>query len=159
MTTGYSFRVKQVTRQRIVVRAVRASLSEWGAALEAALDDVWRYLNTFESVTVGPAMAMIHECGDGTAELAGGFPVAEAIDPDADHQVVELPAGPAGTTLLVGPYERLPEAHAALADWLQSQNRTPVGDPWLIFWATPDEAALPGELRTELVWPLGADPG
>lgn len=150
----YRFRIKDVTAQRLVVRAARATALEWGPALEWLLADVWRYLNAFESVTVGPAMACLHEAPNGQVEIAAGFPVAEPIEVTGEYAIVEMSAGQAGTTLVEGPYERLPEAHAALQEWLIATGHTGSGDPWLIFWATPDDVDLPSELRTELVWPF-----
>lgn len=150
----YRFRLKDVSPQRLVIRAARAPALDWSPALEWLLADVWRYLNTFESVTVGPAMACLHETADGRIEVAAGFPVVEPIDVSGEYAIIEMTAGKAATTLLEGPYERLPDAHAALAEWLRSAGHTPTGDPWLIFWSTPDDVELPSELRTELVWPL-----
>jgi effector-binding domain-containing protein len=150
----YRFRIKDVSPQRIVVRAARATATEWASTLEWLLADVWRYLNTFESVTVGPAMACLHETDDGQFEIAAGFPIAEPVEVVDEYALVEMTAGQAGTTLLEGPYERLPEAHSALHAWLTNQSHALTGDPWLIFWVTPDDVDLPSELRTELIWPL-----
>lgn len=153
----YVVRVKQVTPQRIVVGRTQVAEADWAAALEALLQDVWKFLNTFEDVRVGPAMARLIPMDPGGVWVEAGFPVAEQLDAVAPFSVAALPPGEAATLLLQGPYERLIEAKCALEIWLESQKRRPeaeCGAPWLIFWATPDDVNFPIELRTELVWPL-----
>lgn len=153
----YVVRVKQVTPQFMVVGRTQVAEADWAAAVEALLQDVWKFLNSFEDVRVGPAMARLIPMDSGGVLVEAGFPVAEQLDDVAPFLSAALPAGEAATLLLQGPYERLIEAKSALESWLESQKRRPAaecGAPWLIFWATPDDVNFPSELRTELVWPL-----
>ncbi len=154
---SYVVRVKQVILQRVVVGCMPASETDWAAALETLFQDVWKFLNTFEDVRVGPAMARLIPLDSGGVIVEAGFPVAEPLNDVAPFSIAVLPAGEAATLLLQGPYERLLEATSTLENWLGSEKRRAAADcraPWLIFWATPDDVNLPSELRTELVWPL-----
>lgn len=155
---GYTIRIKSVTPQRLVVGRLSVAQADWGLAGERLLADVWKFLNSFENITVGPAMARLTPNDSGDVLVEAGFPVGVAPDDVEPFSIAELPACQAATLLLIGPYERLPEATAALDDWLKTCGRKSseaMSAPWLVFWATPDDVGLPAELRTELVWPLG----
>lgn len=153
---NYSIRIKDVTPQQLVLARRRCAGAEWGALLEDLLRTVWARLNRYESVTVGPAMARIHELEANQVEVEAGFPVAEPIQIEPPFEIGHLGAGRAATTLHEGPYERLFDAAAALDDWVAGERIDVENAPWFIFWVDPDQAAQPGELRTELVLPIRA---
>lgn len=147
-------RIKEVAPQRLVVGRSVVAIADWGDALSTLLADVWSHLNRYESVTVGPAMARLTDRYDERIEIEAGFPIGEPVEPAPPFAVSLLPAGRAATLLHEGPYQRLAQAHATLTEWTASQQLTPSGAPWLIFWATPDDVDIPADLRTELVWLL-----
>ena len=149
-------RVKTVTPQRLVVGHMPVAAGDWGLAAEKILEDVWKHLNTYDDITVGPAMARLLPAKPGSVLVEAGFPVVQNLGDVEPFQIAQLPGGEAATVLLQGPYERLPEAQAVLEDWLNRERKQGDIAPWLIFWATPDDVQLPSELRTELVWPLRA---
>lgn len=152
-------RLKDVAPQRLVVAAVEAPADNWGPALEALLARVWTYLNTFESVTVGPPMVRWRAIRPGAINLQAGFPAAEPIAASGEFEIVELQAGRAATLLHTGPYERLDAAIDELASWCGSQDLRIVDTPWLVFWVTPDEADDARDYRTEIVWPIARRKG
>src|ERR1041384_1550586 len=125
----YRFLIKDVAPQRLVLRRARADAFDWGATLSDLLAGVWQFLNQHESVTGGPAMARFHEIDASTLEIEAGFPVAEPVQPSGDVFIDDLPACRAATTLHEGPYERLPEAHTSLAEWIAEQSLGTHGPP------------------------------
>lgn len=150
----YTIRIKDVSPQQLVLARRKCSWADWGPAIEGLLRDVWTRLNQLESVTVGPAMARIHELDQKSLEVEAGFPVAEPLSATEGIEIGELAAGRAATTLHTGPYQRLSEAAAALDEWVAAEGLRVAAAPWFIFWVDPDQADSPGELRTELVLPI-----
>lgn len=150
----YTIRIKDVSPQQLVLARRKCSWAEWGAAIESLLRDVWARLNQLDSVTVGPAMARIHELDGTMLEVEAGFPVAEPLTATEGVEIGELPPGRAATTLHTGPYERLSEAAAALDEWVAREGLRVAAAPWFVFWVDPDQVDSPVDLRTELVLPI-----
>lgn len=152
----WRFRVKEVVPQRVLSIRTLTRPEEIGATVQALLEQVWAYLGEQESVTVGPAIVRYHELGEDQVDLEAGFPVLETVPERAPILVRELPACRAATVMSEGPYDRLPEAYAALEAWMREQGLTPAGPPWEIYWVDGQQARRAEELRTEIVWPVGS---
>lgn len=126
-----------------------------GGTLQRGLETVWAFLNSLESVTVGPAIAVYHlPCQDDMLDVSAGFPVQEPIEPSERLCRVDLPSGAAATLLHVGPYEGLQGAHAQLDEWMARNGHAPGRLRYEIYWVDPGQAKSPDELRTEIVCPL-----
>jgi effector-binding domain-containing protein len=65
-----------------------------------------------------------------------------------------LPAGPAIATVHQGAYERLPEAHAALARWATAHGKQPGGATWDVFLTNPLQEPDVARWRTKVFLPL-----
>jgi effector-binding domain-containing protein len=148
-----SFRVKTAHSQRVIAASARIPAADWPLVLGSLLEQVWKFLNSLESVTVGPAMARLPASESAEALLAG-FPVAESVEIAADLTLLELPTCEIASAIVEGPYERLDAAIEELAERIARRGLTADGGPWLIFWVDPDQATTPAELRTEIAWPL-----
>jgi effector-binding domain-containing protein len=72
-----------------------------------------------------------------------GVQVARSFAAAGGVRCVSTPAGEVARTVHTGPYERLPEAHAAIHAWCVANNRKPAGVSWETYgdW-TDDPAAL-----------------
>lgn len=152
---AYEIRIKEVTPQRFVSVRTLTSPEALGGVMQSSLEVVWKYLNQFEEVHVGPAIARYLRIDDDILKVEVGFPVAEEIDGFERIQVEMLPGGKAATTLHYGDYAALPDAHAAVHEWIAKSEHVVGGPAYEIFWVEPgaSEEAKP---RTEIVVPIRA---
>lgn len=149
-------RLKDVVGQQVVSIRTLTPAEQVGLTIQRLLEEVWGYLNTLESVTVGPAIARYHALGPEEIDLEAGFPVLETVPERAPILRRTLPACRAATLVCEGPYSRLPDAYAVLEGWIRGQGLVPAGGPWEIYWVDGQQAAREDDLRTEIVWPVRA---
>ncbi len=150
-----SCRIKIVQAQRVLVTDAACTALDWGETLEELLRAIWQHLDrSFETITVGPAMARIDRDASATWRLTAGFPIAEEFATEPPLRWETFGGGQAATCLHEGPYSRLPDAELELRRFVDAQALRVAAAPWLIFWVDPDSGVLPAELRTEFVWPL-----
>ena len=101
----------------------------------------------------GPPLARYVGMTGGQLTVEAAMPVATAVAGDGEMEAGILPAGPAAFTVHVGPYEQLPETFTALEKWIAEHGWEPGGAPWESYVSDPADC-VPGELRTEIYWPL-----
>jgi AraC family transcriptional regulator len=102
-----------------------------------------RYIEIeFGMVTMEPAMRIAGPMAGGPADSAQGVVIAE------------LPGGMAATTMHVGPYEGLPDAYAAIQEWMESEGLKPAGAPWECYVNDPGEFPDSKDWKTEVFWPV-----
>jgi AraC family transcriptional regulator len=103
----------------------------------------------------GPPFARYPEMGPGLMTLDIGIPVAgqPKISP-GDIQAGTLPGGPAAFTTHLGPYDKLPEAVAAIGQWIREQGLTPSGGLWESYITDPAQYPDPKDWKTEVFWPV-----
>jgi effector-binding domain-containing protein len=65
-----------------------------------------------------------------------------------------LSGGPVATVTHSGPYEKLPEAHAAIQQWIEAQGLLAAGPPWEIYTTDPADYPDPQDWKTDVFWPL-----
>lgn len=151
---SYDVRIKQVAPQHFACIRAATLPRDFGQALSLVLEEVWQYLNTLESVTVGPAVARYFRVELDRIEFEAGFPL-NAPAPSGGRVVMEqLPGGRAASALHWGVYAQLPEAHAAVQSWIEQEGHVSTGPPYDIYWVDPGTAASPEDIRTEVVWPI-----
>lgn len=102
----------------------------------------------------GPAFAFYHAMPGETADLAVGFPTAEAVRPDGDVEASELPGGRVARLVHAGGYDDLAASWERLRAWIAEQGHQPGPVFWEVYVTEPSPDTDPADLRTELVWPL-----
>ncbi len=125
-----------------------------GSAVVDAFGEVGRYLKEVGGRPVGDTFARFRRIDDEVVDVEVGFTVLEALPPAGPVQASELPAGEAITTTHQGPYERLPEAVAALEEWVRGHERTVAGPFWEVYLNGPPDVTEPEAYETEVVMPL-----
>ena len=111
----------------------------------------------------GPPYGRYHEFGPEQVDVEIGIPVqapASALRPLADAEPgelgsSELPGGRAAVTIHRGSYDGLQAVYGQLHDWIHAQGHDEGPGPWESYVDDPAEVEDPGQLRTEVVWPLG----
>ena len=89
-------------------------------------------------------------------DIEGGLPVASPLPSEGRIVSGTLPAGDVATTIHLGPYDRLPEAHDALHTWLSEHRKNSAGPQWEVYWTDPGLEPDPSKWKTELMWPIAS---
>lgn len=132
---------------------------ELGNRLGEALPRIARYLEEKGIPMEGPPFTryLAHDEEAGTFTVEAGLPVPEPAEGTDEILSVTLPGGPTARLVFQGHYERLGEAHSALMQWLERENRPPSGPPWEVYVSDPGEVTDPAQLRTDIYQPLAPE--
>ena len=135
-----------------VRRQVRAS--DISSAWRPALDQVWAFLRRHEGLrTEGHNVFVYHHPvwpGE-PMNVEFGVEVIGAFEGDGEVVFTRTPAGEIATTLHVGPYDRLGEAHHAIDAWRAANGRGLGGASWEIYGDPTDD---PSKLEVQVVYLL-----
>jgi effector-binding domain-containing protein len=159
VTVPYEIVVKQLDPQpvaSIVIPGIGSNAV--GAALHGALPEVFSHLQANGIAPAGPPFARYHGGAGDTLDLEVGIPVPPgATVPETDEvKARTLPGGEAVTTIHTGPYDELPEALRALAEWKVANGRVAGGLYWESY--LDDPSTVPrDQVRTELFEPLAPE--
>ena len=93
-------------------------VAELGAMLSEILPEVWRYIRKSGVAPSGPPFTRYHGFDNDRVDIEGGLPVPTPLPGEVASSPGSLPGGPVATTVHLGPYDRLPDAHDALHVWL-----------------------------------------
>ena len=118
------------------------------------LPAVWKYATEHGIELAGPPFSRYHAIGEHETDLESGLPVTGPQQGEGRIKAVELPGGEVASTWHVGPYDRLPETHRALVDWVAEQGRTQAGPHWEVYWTDPGAEPDPARWRTQVLMPL-----
>jgi effector-binding domain-containing protein len=140
-----------LTEQPTVIQRGTMTPAEMPVWFPKAYGEIVEFLRTHHTTPTGHPFARYHQLPGGRFEVEAGFPVAAAVDSDAVNQMSSLPGGMVAVTVHVGPYDKLGDSYAAVAEWLRLRGGTPAGDPWEIYHDPP--TGDPDTWRTEIVQP------
>ena len=142
-----SFDVRLETLGPKIIAAVRVQVPIGGVAQawKPALDRVWTFLRAHPEIEPGHNLFLYHHPvrrGD-PMDVDFGVEVAEPFADDGTVRCVRTPAGSTATTLLVGPYARMPAAHDAIHAWCAANSKQIGSQSWELYgdW-TDDESRL-----------------
>jgi len=115
-------------------------------------------LNELSIKDTGRYVVVYYAGGDARWDVAPGIPIDVAIEMStplsAESSPVvrsSTPGGRVATTVHVGPYHQLPEAHMAIHAWCQQQGKKMAGRNWEIYGELFDD---PSQLRTQVCYEL-----
>ncbi len=147
-----------LTETPILVIRRRVDLAEVGDQLATMIPPVFGFVMERNLPMAGPPVVRIVDQSPAFVTLEAGIPLAEAVEPPADDEqgivASSLPGGPAATTIHRGPYDDLPQAHAAIDRWLAETGNRAGGSPWEVYLTDPGEVPDPADWETQVVWPL-----
>jgi effector-binding domain-containing protein len=133
------------TVQAELVAAVRAKVPINGIAQawKPALDQVWAFLKANGGLRPGHNLFLYHHPArrDQPMDIDFGVQVARPFEPEGGVACVKTPAGEVASTLHVGPYDRLRDAHNAIHAWCAANNRKIAQASWEIYGDPSDDPA------------------
>jgi effector-binding domain-containing protein len=134
---------------------VRTSAHDIAASVGGGLQDLYEFAAAAHAVPAGPPqLAYPGPVTDGDFELDLYLPISGEVAGRAPVDIVDLPGGPAASTVHRGAYDEIPAAYEAVFEWVHSHGRTPGGPPRELYLTGPDEAESPEDYLTEVVVPL-----
>jgi effector-binding domain-containing protein len=129
-----------------LVAAVQATLpiSDIARAWKPALEQVWALLKSNGGLGPGHNLFLYHHPArrDQPMNIDFGVQVARRFEPQGDVRCIETPAGEVATTVHVGRFERLVDAHDAIHAWCAAHNRQIAQASWEIYGDWNDNPAL-----------------
>jgi effector-binding domain-containing protein len=132
--------------QAELVAAVRAKVPINGIAQawKPALDQVWAFLKANGGLRPGHNLFLYHHPArrDEAMDIDFGVQVARPFEREGDVQCVTTPAGEVASTIHVGPYDQLGDAHNAIHAWCAANNRKIAQASWEIYGDWSDDPAV-----------------
>jgi AraC family transcriptional regulator len=128
--------------------------AEIASAIGECLPRVYMHCQAQAIDMAGPPIVRYAKVGPGLLTIEGGMPVVNASESAGDIEAGELQGGPVATAMHVGPYDALPQTHAAIERWIAEQGHHAKGAPWEQYITDPGEEPDPSKWRTLVVWPL-----
>ncbi len=150
-----TFSVQTFEPATALVMTAKTSQADKTRDLTGVFTTAMDTLSDVEIAPVGAPFAVYDtlEIEAGSFGLTAGFPVPSGTQPRKKLQAGTLPGGKAAVTVHVGPYEKLPEAHRALREWMTQQGHEPSGPPWEVYLDNP-RTTLAEELTTRVCYPV-----
>ena len=144
---NYSIAKKKLTPQPVMVLRREIHPSQIAQELAEMFPLVLQGALRNGAAVVGPPFARYLEMGRGPWIIEAGFPVAGQSDET-------LPGGPVAVTTHEGPYDKLPEAHAAIGEWIAAEGLVVAGSPWESYVTDPSDHPDSKDWKTEVYVPL-----
>lgn len=88
---------------------------------------------------------------EGGLRIEAGVQISERFEGDGTVSCGATPAGTVATTSHMGPYDALPDAHAAVRQWCKDNGRQMAGPNWEVYGDWSDD---PRQLRTDVYYLL-----
>jgi AraC family transcriptional regulator len=156
-TVTYSIIKREITEQPVLIMRHRVKRSDIAPTIGKTLHAIFLYAQRNGIALGGPPFARYPESSVGFVTIEPGTRIATGNpdctgEPGMIHDI--LPGGLVAFTTHCGPYDKLPEAHAALEAWIESEGLTPAGAPWESYVTDPADYPDPKDWKTELFWPV-----
>ena len=138
--------------QTAVIRS-RVGPEELSKFVPAACGEVWSFIRSAGLEKPGRHVALHLGDGQGTVEV--GAEIGENFAGNDRVRCSQLPAGRVATTVHLGPYPRLGEAHAAIREWCAQHGQRLAGVSWEIYGHWQESwNSDPAKIRTDVFYLL-----
>ncbi len=144
---AYSITKKKLAPQPVLVLRRKIQPSGIAQALAEMFQQVFQDAQRNGAALAGPPFARYLEMGRRMWTIEAGMPVAGPLTDT-------LPGGLAAVTTHTGPYDKLPEAHAAIQEWIAAEGLAAAGTPWESYVTDPADYPDPKDWKTEVYVPL-----
>lgn len=150
-----------ITRQPLpastfLYKSARCSHADIAKTLGGLLGPVFQYAMTNGIELRSPPTTLYVEWGPGMVTMEAGMMIGTAVTPPEGIQIAILPAGEAAVAIHTGPYDGLPDAHAAIEQFVAEHALEKAGAPREIYLTDPGEVPDPKDWKTQIIWPVRA---
>ena len=131
----YEIRLEAVQPELLAAVRATATISEIPRAWKPALDQVWAFLKTQSAMASGHNFFLYHHPARRNEAMAidFGVQVARRFESQGAVRCIETPAGEVASTVHIGPYDRLGDAHHAIHAWCAAHKRNIGHASWEIY--------------------------
>jgi effector-binding domain-containing protein len=154
----YEVQRREAMPLTLAVACAQASVRDIGQRVVDLLREVYAFLERSGVRQAGHNVVLYLDQEDrGLFMTEGGVPVEAGVEVAGPFEAAgrvkcsQTPGGAVASVVHVGPYQRLPEAHAAVRRWCQEQGHSIAGPNWEVY---GDWTEDPAGLRTEVVYLL-----
>ena len=151
MTT---FTVETIEPQPAAVVRGEVPMEELRSVFDRGFGEVMRVAKAQGVAISGPPFGFYPRMPTDTVEVAVGFPVSAAVDPDGDVIPFELPGGQVVTGMHVGSYESLEASYRELTEWAAAEGYSLAGHMWESYLTDPRDEPDAAAWQTRITWPL-----
>jgi effector-binding domain-containing protein len=144
----YQVQLKQVEPLPTAVVRRRASVQQLSSVVPQGCGVVWDFVRSCNIPHSGINMALYW---DGEINLECGVVVLRPFPSAGPVICSETPAGMVATTVHIGPYNRLGEAHQAICEYCSAEGFQRAGPNWEIYDHWTDD---PAKLHTDVFYLL-----
>ena len=152
----YDVRTKEVAPQQIIAVRFRTRLAALGEDAGRAMGELFGHLGRAGAAPAGPPVGQYHGAPteDDEVDVEFCLPVSRPLSGAGRISGRLLPGGRVAYTLHCGAYDAVGPAYAALQRWIQEHGHERAEAPREIYLVGPQQVTDPGELRTEIQWPI-----
>jgi AraC family transcriptional regulator len=156
-TMTYSVTRKELAPQPVLIVRRRVKRSDIAATIGETLPHIFIHAQQNGIALAGLPFTRYIEIGPGMVTMEPGMRVSSA-NPSGQGEIVAdtLPGGPVATTMHLGPYDTLPDAYAAIEQWMEAEGVASGGAPWESYVTDPGDHPDPKDWKTEVFWPLAS---
>lgn len=149
----YDISTVRVPAQRVVSIRSRIRESDVPDFIGSAFAEIYGFLTDSFIEPSGHPCVLYHEFGS-TIDAEAAVPIDRDVTMGGRMAVRTLPATTVARTVHVGPYERLGDAYAALAEWASERDLTAAGPVREHYLTGVADAVSPDLYRTRLEMPV-----
>src|SRR4051812_28775000 len=120
---AYAFEVRDLSAVKTLATRGTCSHDQIGQTLGRLYGKVTKTMNEVGLTMAGPPYTRYTEWRAADCDLEAGCPITGDASPTGEVFFSELPAGKAVVTLHAGHYSKLPEAHAAVQQWIGENGK------------------------------------
>ena len=154
----YDVQICEVPQQTFAAVRGQANAHNIGDRIIALLSEVWDFLKDTGVRQTGHNVILYGDeagkallCTDEGVPIEVGVQVATPFESQGRVVWSVIPGGTVATTVHLGPYQKLPEAHTAVRTWCAEHGHALSGPTWEIYGDWTDN---PAELRTDVFYLL-----
>lgn len=148
----YQIQLTEVEPQLLAAASGYATTQNYVPRLFELLDKVWAFLKTNPQVkNEGLNVFLYFNQDDKGMPIQAGVKITAPFESAAEVICSATPGGRVATTVHIGPYEKLAEAHSALRNWCKDNSHSCAGPVWEIYGHWNDN---PDQLQTDVFYLL-----
>lgn len=151
---SYSITETEIKAQPMISIKAKCKASEISQTLGSLYGQLMAFSGKNKITVTGAPFAIYHKYSVEEVELEAGLPVDKAAKSSGNIIAGNINAGKVLTTKHFGKYEDSEFAHAAIDEFVKTNNKTITGSPWEVYVTDPGVEKDPSKWLTEIYYPV-----